>query len=134
MIWASPGTTFWHEFNCNSDYVIWTLHFENIWYGNHQASFFGVNSTITVFMSSKHYILKIYDMGIIRHHFLVRIQLWQWLCHLNTTFWKYMIWSSSGIIFQCKFGCKGDYVFWTLYSKKYDMGIIRHHFSVQIRL
>ena len=46
--------------------------FENIWYGHHQASFFSGNSTVTVIMSSEHYILKIYDMGIIRHHFSVR--------------------------------------------------------------
>ena len=80
-------TIFQCEFNCNSDYVIWTLHFENIWYGHHQASFFSVNSAVTVIMSSRHYILK------------------------------YMIWSSSSIIFKCVFSCNGDYA------------IQRHHFS-----
>ena len=156
-------TIFQCEFNCNSDYVIRTLHFENIWYGHHQASFFGVNSTVTVIMSSGHYILKIYDMGIIRHHFSVWIQLQQWLCHLDTVFeniwyghhqtsffsvnsavmvimssghyiWKNMIWPSSGIVFQCEFSCNSDDVIWTLYLKKYDTVIIRHHFSVWIQL
>ena len=53
----------------------------------HHQAFFSVNSVVTVIMSSGHYI------------------------------WKYMIWSSSGIIFQCEFSCNGDYV------------IQRHHFS-----
>jgi hypothetical protein len=49
------------------------------------------------------------------HQFSVRIQLWQWLCHPETKFLKYMIWSSSSIIFQCKFSCDSDYVIWRPY-------------------
>ena len=77
MIWSSPSIIFWCEFSHDSDYVIRRLYFDNIWYGHHQASFFGVNSAMTVIMSSRDYILTIYDMVITRHHFLVWIQLWQ---------------------------------------------------------
>ena len=48
--------------------------------------------------------------------------------------WEKMIWSSSSIIFQCEFNCKGDYVIQTLYLKKYDMVIIRHRLSMRIWL
>ena len=37
--------------------------------------FFGENSVVKVIMSSGDYILIIYDMVLIKHHFLVRIQL-----------------------------------------------------------
>ena len=53
MIWSSSGIIFQCEFNCNSDYVIQTLHFENIWYGHHQASFFSANSAVMVIMPSR---------------------------------------------------------------------------------
>ena len=85
---------------------------------------FGVNSVVTVIISSKDYILKIYDMVIIRHHFSVRIQLWQSSCHLKTTFWKYMIWSSPGIIFQCEFSCDSHHVIWRLHFENIWYG---HH-------
>ena len=103
------------EFSRDSDYVIWRLYFDNIWYGHHQASFFSVNSVVTVIMSSGDYILTIYDMVITRHHFSVWIQLWQWLCHPETIFWQYMIWSSPDIIFQCEFSHDSDYVIQRLY-------------------
>ena len=95
IIWSSPGIIFQCEFSCDNDPVIWRLHFENMWYSHHQASFFNVNSVVTVILSSDNYILKIYDMVITRHHFSMRIQLWQWSCHPKTTFWKYMIWSTD---------------------------------------
>ena len=57
------------------------------------------------------------------------IQPWWWLCHLETIFLKYMIWSSSGIIFQCKFSRDSDYVIWRLYFKIHNIVINRHHFS-----
>ena len=115
MIWSSPGIIFQCEFSCDSHGVIRRLHFGNIWYGHHQASFFSANSVMTVIVSSKDYILKIYDMVITRHHFSVWIQSWLWSCHLKTIFWKYMIGLSSGIIFQCKFSCDSDYVIWKPY-------------------
>jgi len=162
MIWPSSGIIFRWEFSCDCDYVIWRLYFENIWYGHHQASFFHANSVVTVIMSSKDYILKIYDMAIIKHHFSMQIQLWQWLFHPNTIFWKYMIWPSLSIIFPCKFSCDSDYVIRRLYFeniwyghhqasffhvnsvvtviislgdyiwKIYDMVITRHHFLFHI--
>ena len=69
MIWSSPGIIFWCEFSCNHDYVIRWLHFDNIWYGHHQASFFSANSAVTVIISSEDYVFPIYDMVINRHHF-----------------------------------------------------------------
>jgi hypothetical protein len=149
-----------HYFSVQIQSWLWLCHpettFENIWYGHHQASFFGVNSVMTVIMSSGDYFFKIYNMVIIRHHFLVWIQLWQWLCHLETTFWKYIIWSSPGIIFQCKFSHDHDYVIrWyghhqasffsgnsvmtvimlsrDYFLKIYDMVITMHHFLVWIQ-
>ena len=105
MIWSSSGIIFQCEFSCKGDYVIQALYIWKIWYGHHQASFFSANSTVRVIMSSGHCI------------------------------WENMIWSSSGIIFQCEFNCKGDYVIQALYIwKKYDMVIIKHHFSVRIQL
>jgi hypothetical protein len=124
MIWPSSGIIFPCEFSCDSDYVIRRLYFENIWYGHHQASFFRANSVVTVIISSKHYILKIYDMAIIKHHFSVWIQLWQWLCHSKTIFWKYMIWPSSSIIFRCEFSCDCDYFIGRLYFENIWYG---HH-------
>ena len=53
MIWSSSDIIFQCKFNRNSDYVIWTLHFENIWYGHHQASFFSVNSAVMVMIPSR---------------------------------------------------------------------------------
>ena len=75
MIWSSLGVIFQCKFYCDSDYVIWRLYFENIWYGYDQTSFSSVNSAITVIMSPRDYILKIYDMVITRHHFSMQIQL-----------------------------------------------------------
>ena len=128
MIWSSPSIIFQCEFSRDSHCVIWRLHFENIWYGHHLASFFNVNSVMTVIMSFEDYILKIYDIVITRHHFLMWIQSWQWSCHPKTTFWKYMIWSSPGIIFQCEFSCDSHCVIQRLHLKIYDM-VNRHHFS-----
>ena len=51
-------TIFQCEFICNSDYVIQRLYFEKIWYGHHQASFFSVNSSIMIIISSGDYIDK----------------------------------------------------------------------------
>ena len=93
MIWSSPSIIFRWEFSREGDYVIQRLHFDNIWYGHHQASFFSENSVVKVIMSSEDYILIIYDMVITKHHFSVRIKSWRWLCHLETAFWWYMIWS-----------------------------------------
>jgi hypothetical protein len=107
-------TIFQCEFSCDSDYVIRRLYFENIWYGHHQASFFSVNSVMTVIMSSRDYILKIYDMVIIRHHFSVQILLWQWLCHPKTIFWKYMIWLSSVIYTPPHILCQSAWTVWSL--------------------
>ena len=81
----------------------------------HYTWFFSVNSVVIVNMSSRDYILTIYDMVITRHHFSVWIQPWQWLCHLETIFWQYMIWSSPGIIFRCEFSRDSDYVIRRLY-------------------
>jgi hypothetical protein len=39
----------------------------------HYTPLFGVNSVMTVIMSSEDYILKIYDMVITMHHFSVQI-------------------------------------------------------------
>ena len=64
MIWSSPSIIFQYEFNHNSDYVIWRPYCHNIWYGHYQASFFGVNPTITVIMSSGDHIFIIYDIVI----------------------------------------------------------------------
>ena len=127
-------TIFQCEFSCDSDYVIRRLYFENIWHGHHQALFFSVNSVVIVIMSSGDYILKIYNMVITRHCFSVWIQLTQWLCHLETTFWKYMIWSSPDIVFQCEFSCDSDCVSGGYILKMYDMVITRHCFSVWIQL
>ena len=124
MIWSSPGIIFRCEFSRDSDYVIRRLYFDNIWYSHQQASFFGVNSAVTVIMSSRDYILIIYDMVITRHHFSVWIQPWQWLCHPETIFWQYMIWSSPGIIFRCEFSRDSDYVIWRLYFNNIWYG---HH-------
>ena len=57
-------TIFQCKFSHGSDFVIWRLSFENIWSGHHQASFFSVNSVVTVILSSEDYLLKIYDMVI----------------------------------------------------------------------
>ena len=95
------------------------------------------------------------------HRFLVRIQSWRWLCHLETIFWWYMIWSSPNIIFWWEFSHDGDYVIWRLYFDNiwyghhlasffsensvvmvtvssrdhiliiYDMVITKHHFLVR---
>ena len=149
------------EFSCEGEYVIRRLYIDNIWYGHHQASFFGVNSAMTVIMSSGDYILTIYDIVITKHHFSVWVQPRQWLCHPETIFWQYMIWSSPGIIFRCEFS--SDYVICRLYFDNiwyghhqasffsvnsavtvimssrdyiltiYDMVITRHHFSVWIQ-
>jgi len=78
----------------DSDYVIPKTIFENIWHGHHQALF------------------------------SVWIQLWQWLCHLETTFWKYIIWSSPGIVFQCEFSWDSDYVISRLHFENIWYG---HH-------
>ena len=75
---------FWCKFSHNSDFVIQRPYFANVWYGCQQTSSFSVNSVLTVIMSSEDYILKIYDRVIVRHHFSMQIQLWQWLCHLKT--------------------------------------------------
>ena len=94
----------------------------------------------------------------------LEIQSWQWLCHRQTIFWKYIIWSSPGIVFQCEFSWDSDYVisrlhfeniwyghhqtlFFSVNSvvsvivssggyilKMYDMVITRHCFSVWIQL
>ena len=45
------------------------------------------------------------------------IQSWQWLCHPKTIFWKYIIWSSPDLIFQCEFSYDHDHIFWKLYFK-----------------
>ena len=73
------------ESSGNSDYVIWRPYCHNIWYGHHQASFFSVNPTVTVIMSSRDHIVIIYDMVITKHHFSVPIS------------------------------CDGDYGIWRLY-------------------
>ena len=100
-------------FSCDNDCVIWRLYFDNIWYGPHQASFFSANSVVTMIMSSGDYLLTIYDMVITRHHFSMQIQLWQWLCHPETIFWKYIIWSWSSIIFQLwQWLCHLETIFW----------------------
>ena len=162
-----PGPVFWWEFNGGVHFVIrltifgnffvlyvciciinhfsvriqlqqWLCHpntiFENIWYGHHQASFFSANSTVRVIMSSGHCIWKNMiwsSSGII---FQCEFSCKGDYVIQALYIWKNMIWSSSGIIFQCEFNCKGDYVIRTLYLRKYDMVIIRHHFSVRIQL
>jgi len=159
MTWSSPGTVFQCEFSCDNDYVIRRLYFENIWYSHHQALFFSMNSIITVIVSSGGYILKICDMVITNHCFSMWIQLWQWLCHPETIFWKYMIWSSPALFFsvnsvvtvivssggyilkiydivitkhcfQCEFSCDSDYVIWRLYFENIWYGHHQTSFSI----
>jgi len=60
---------FWCKFRYDGDYIIWRLYFENVSYGHHQTSFFSVNSIMTVIISFCDYILKIYNMIIIKHPF-----------------------------------------------------------------
>jgi hypothetical protein len=73
MIWSSPSIHFWCKSNCNSDYVMWRRYCHNIWYGHHQTSFFGVNPTVTVIMSSGDYIVIIYDMVIFSESSVVMV-------------------------------------------------------------
>ena len=124
MIWPSSSIIFRWEFSCDGDYVICRLYFENIWYGHHQASCFGGNSVVTVIMSSEDYILKIYDMAIIRHHFSVRIQLWLWeniwYGHHQASFFR----ANSVVTVIIS---SGDYIW-----KIYDMVITRHYFLFHI--
>ena len=113
-----PGPVFQWEFNGGVCCVIkLTIFGKFLCYMYAYALYtnFGANSVITVILSSEDHILQMYDMVITRHHFSVWIQSWLWSCHLKTIFWKYMIESSSGIIFQCKFSCDSDYVIWKPY-------------------
>ena len=75
VIWSSPGFIFQCEFNCSSYYVIWRLYFRKMWYGHLWASFFNVNSTIAVIMSSGDYISVKCDMVIFGLRFSLWIQL-----------------------------------------------------------
>jgi len=161
-----PGPVFRCEFNGGVHFVIGLTIFGNFFvlyvYICFIHHFFSVNSVVTVIMSFGNYIFKIYDMVITRHCFSMWIQLWQWLCHPETRFWKYMIWSSPCVVFQCEFSCDSDCVLWKLYFeniwhshhqalffsvnsvvtvimssgdyilKIYSMVITRHHFPFHI--
>ena len=49
-------------------------------------------------------------MGIIGHHFSIRFHPCWLLCNLKSPLLQYMIWASSGIVFQFDFTHAGYYV------------------------
>ena len=79
---------------------------------------------LTIFGNFSKYALYICFL----HRFLIWFQPWWWLCNPESMLPHYMMWLSSGSVFQCDFSHDSGYVIRRLTTASYDMVIIWHRF------